>query len=166
MQFEQFFASAIEVAIATAGFSGIVVVLGQRGDGAWSQSDLARVSLLLQASFVTIFLSFLPLVLNGADVPASAIWRIGSACFIAYSGVAIPLRLRAVRRIRSEDPTYSPGVLNALLPVALLLAGLQAYNVIFLGSGWPFALTILFEIAIALLAFVRLLRTLWERSAA
>jgi len=165
VQFEQFFSSAIEVAIATAGFSGIVVILGQRGQGMWNQADLARVSLLLQASFIAIFLSFLPLVLDGAGVSTSMIWRVGSGCFIVYACIAIPLRRRAILRVRSEDPTYSARLLFVLLPVVLFLVGLQLYNILALGSGWPFVLTVVFEIGVALLAFVRLLRMLWERSA-
>lgn len=164
MQFEQVFASAIEVAIATAGFSGIVVILGQRGEGSWSQIDLGRVSLLLQSSFLAMALSFLPLVLHGAGVPEATIWRTGSAFFIAYSGLVIPLRYRTIKRIQSGDPTYRLRLFFTVLPMALLLMCLQAYNIFFLGSGWPFVLVVLFEIAIAVLAFVRLLQTLWERS--
>jgi hypothetical protein len=162
VQFEQVFTSVIEVGIATAGFSGIVVVLGQRAQGEWSQSDLGRISLLLQTSFAAIFLAFLPLVLGGAGVSEAAVWRACSGTFAVYVLMAVPPRVRQIRRLQAEDPNYSPALFWAVMPMVGGIAALQLYNAVFLQLGWPFVVAVLYELAMAFVMFVRLLQQLWK----
>jgi len=164
LQFESVLPSAIEVGIGTAGFSGIVVVLGQRAQGNWSAADVGRIVLLLQGSFAAILLSFLALLLDGAQVAEPTIWRAGSGTFVVYALLILPLRARQIERMRGTDASFSPGLARALFPVVFACTALQAYNTVFLHAGWPFALAVMFELAVALLNFVRLLRTLWERA--
>jgi hypothetical protein len=47
------------VAIAIAGFSGIVVAL-QRSDVPWSELDKKRFSMILELSLASVFWSFIP----------------------------------------------------------------------------------------------------------
>jgi hypothetical protein len=166
LHFENLFTSAIEVGIATAGFSGIVVVLGQRAQGQWSPSDLGRISLLLQTSFAAIILAFLPLFLDGARVAEAVIWRIGSGCYVVYTALILPSRWRQTRTILEADASVSPRLTKFMFLVVAVFSAVQAYNALLLHAGWPFALAVVFELAMAFLMFVRLIRTLWERPAA
>jgi hypothetical protein len=109
LQYESVLTSVIEVGIATAGFSGIIAVLGRRSQGEWRTADLVRMSILLQASFAAILLSFLPMVLDGAGLSEPTVWRIASACFIAYAAIFGVRRLRQIRRAVANDPSVSPG---------------------------------------------------------
>ena len=163
MQFEQVFTSAIEAGIAIAGFSGIVAVVGDRSVRRLSPSDVGRVVLLLQGSLAATLLAFLALLLGGAGVPEPTIWRVGSACFAAYVALAMPLHFRRFRSMR-DDPAFAP-VLVRLVAVGVVLVGaLQLVNAVFLHAGWPFALAVVFELSMALLNFVRLLRRVWEEA--
>ena len=94
-----------------------------------------------------------------------SIWRVGSGTFVVYALLILPLRAREIERMRRADPSFSPALARALFPVVFAMTALQAYNAVFLSAGWPFALAVVFELAVALLNVVRLLRTLWERSA-
>lgn len=165
MQFEQVFTSAIEVGIATAGFSGIAAVMGQRTQGTWSGAELGRISLLLQTSFMAIALGFLPLVLDGARVAEPVIWRIGSGCFVLYVLVAVPLRFRGTLRVRDADGSVSMPLFKLIIPFLFVFAALQAYNAAVLHAGWAFVLAVLLELAMGFFMFVRLLRILWDESA-
>ena len=66
-----------EVAIALAGFSGIVAVLGQRSSGKWSPTERVRLRLLLEVSLLAVFLSFLPSLMLRGTSPIAA-WRISN----------------------------------------------------------------------------------------
>ncbi len=166
MQFEQVFTSAIEVGIAIAGFSGIVAVLGQRTRGEWSRGDLGRMVVLLQSSFAAILLSFLVLILEGAQLREPLIWGVGSGCTLLYLVVVIPLRVRDFRKVQAADTSYSPVVFWIAFWLMVVSAAFQAYNLAVLQAGWPFALGVVTELALALLVFVRLLQALWRQSAA
>ncbi len=166
MQFEQVFTSAIEVGIAIAGFSGIVAVLGQRARGEWSRGDLGRMVVLLQSSFAAILLSFLVLILEGAQLREPLIWGVGSGCTLLYLVVVIPLRVRDFRKVQAADKSYSPVVFWVAFWLMVVSAAFQAYNLAVLQAGWPFALGVVTELALALIVFVRLLQALWRQSAA
>ena len=166
MQFEQVFTSAIEVGIAIAGFSGIAAVMGQRARGTWSGVELGRIALLLQTSFMAIAFGFLPLVLDGAGVAEPVIWRIGSGCFVLYILVTAPLIFRRTLRVRDTDGSVSMGLFKVVFPFMLAFAAFQAYNAAVLHAGWAFVLAVMLELAMGFSMFVRLVRTLWDESAA
>jgi hypothetical protein len=64
-----------ELAVAIAGFSGVVVALEGRGVGEWSATQRFNLRVLLQVSALTIFFSIFPLILERAiEQPVS--WRI------------------------------------------------------------------------------------------
>lgn len=165
MRYESFFVSAIEVGIATAGFSGIVAGLRHGTDGTWSRGDLGRISLLLQTSFAAVLLSLVLLALHGAEVPEPLAWRIGSACFVVYMLAGIPLRMRGTVRVHREDASVSLRLFAALVPFLIALTGLQVYNAASLHAGWPIALAVAVELTMALFMFVRLVQTLWKQPA-
>ena len=50
MYWNEALGAAIEVAIAIAGFSGIVAAVGRRGAGDWTSIDQLRLRVLLTAS--------------------------------------------------------------------------------------------------------------------
>lgn len=96
-----------EVAIALAGFSGIVAVLGQRSSGEWSPTERLRLRLLLEASLLVVFLSFLPsLMLRGTS--ASAAWRVSSGvCGLVHLLPMASFFLRW-RRLGWQKPLHEP----------------------------------------------------------
>lgn len=64
-----------ELAVAIAGFSGVVVALEARGVSQWSASRRFNLRVLLQVSALVVFFSILPLILERAiEQPAS--WRV------------------------------------------------------------------------------------------
>ncbi len=158
------FTSVIEAGIATAGFSGIAAALGRRAHGAWSIGELARISVLLQTSFAAILFSFLPLVLHGAGVAETLIWRTGSGCYVLYMSVALPFWIRGALKVPDAEASVSLGFFKTVFPLLVAFTAFQFYNALFLHAGWAFALAVIFELVMALLMLVRLIRTLWTQS--
>jgi hypothetical protein len=63
------------IAIAIAGFSGVVVALTGKSTGDFSRVERLNLRILIQVSSLALFFSLLPLILHRAFEPAAA-WRI------------------------------------------------------------------------------------------
>jgi len=77
-----------EVATAFAGFTGVVIVLGRRSAGGWTQPESSTIRILLEASIGVVFFSLLPpiLVLN---ISSSTTWRVCTGALAIYHLVII-----------------------------------------------------------------------------
>ena len=51
------------VAVALIGFSGVVMALGRRGAGDWSQAELLQLRTLVEPSIITLIAAFVPITL-------------------------------------------------------------------------------------------------------
>jgi hypothetical protein len=158
MNWESALGSAIEVAIALAGFSGIIAAMGRRGAGRWTAGDQILLRILLTASGVALVWAFLPFViLDAIDPPA--FWRIGSgaiACW--YIGILV-YRIRQTARVRAEA-VLRPPPLASFLHVTVIAALLA--NAFSFAAPSIYVLGVLWELAIAFMAFVALLLASWH----
>ena len=83
-----------ELAVAVAGFSGVAFVLGRRAGDSW---EVGRLWMLLVQALGAALFAFMPLLLETADLSASANWRwsngaLGSFNIAVVAGVAITTR--------------------------------------------------------------------------
>ncbi len=153
-----------EIAIAIAGFSGVVSALSDSKKA--TNLDRARLAMLLQTSLSAAFFSLLPLVLFSTSLAPASIWGVTSCCWIIY----IAVNLTTIRhRIRNAGPAPDgmsrPLLAFAFCGIALMLV-LQALNVAAMRLAWPHLATLLWVLAIASLFFVRLIQSLWSDSEA
>jgi hypothetical protein len=158
MEAEGILTTLAEVAIAIAGFSGIVVAL-DRSEGPWSELDRVRLSMLLQVSISCVFWSLLPIFLNVAEVVPASIWFWSSAMWLVYIFVVLGYRLR--RQLPNlgqldEDTSVRPVLAFILFTVTVSII-LQIANVGWLMAPWPYVLAVLEGILVSCLFFVRLL---------
>jgi hypothetical protein len=136
----------IQVAVAIAGFAGIVSAV---------QEERLRVLLtlrlfnLLSCSFAVLFISGFALVLMHAEVEPVTIWRVTSVLIVFVSVVGAVLSLRRVGAVRAKVPDFgglvTGLVINGTLVVNLLLlvwnaAAWGAFWPVLIGVGWPFGL--------------------------
>ena len=149
-----------EIAIAIAGFSGVIAALSIR-TSQWSDLDKIRLRALLQSSFGTVLFSLLPLVLFSTTLRSPTIWVIVSSAWLVYMGVStIPFVLRATRKSDS-----APDGLRRL-PIALFLGivgsvvVVQVLNVTTLRTAWPHLAAMLGGLIAASTAFLRLIQSL------
>ena len=118
-----------EVAIAIAGFSGIVVVLGRAQSA--DRWEAARFRLLVTSSLSAALFPFLPLLMSSFGASTSTIWRASGAglgafslcmtCIVLFPRIANPASGTAVRGVLF----YPVVTLGILLPGALLAHALQ-----------------------------------------
>jgi hypothetical protein len=102
MESEHLLLTAAEVAIALAGFTGIVVVFGSR-DGRWSNVDIVRMKAALGASFGTAFLAFVPSTIHLFGIEGSLLWRISSGIFLVYVVSVIVWQLGHRKTLTDSD---------------------------------------------------------------
>ncbi|MEM7101271.1 MAG: hypothetical protein AAF541_23630 [Pseudomonadota bacterium] len=148
-----------EVAIALAGFSGVVVAFGSRGEGAWLPGDRLRLGFLLEASLTAAGFSLVALLLISAELNAALCWMIGSAAWASYmifSLVTSRLALRENQDTHGDVDRNSNRVIAALF---ILLILLQAGNVFVWQQFWPFLAGLIVNLAGAAMQFGRLIRS-------
>jgi hypothetical protein len=133
MQASEELLTIAELAIAIAGFSGVVVAFGHRGE--LTPVDRWRFASLLAISMGAAVLAFLPSVLHLLGISGSFLWRVSSAMYlgisVAHLIIFVPRLLRTGREFDVTPPRAF--LLVSFLLVALNLS-LQLLNVV----GWPY----------------------------
>ena len=162
MNWSEALGAAIEVAIAIAGFSGIVAAVGRRGAGDWTPTDQVRLRVLLTASGAAGAFAFLPFILLDTGLDADLFWRLGTGAQIAWL-IAIPLyRRRQATRMEATFDVLTPPIFLALYVPTL---GILTLNTVVLGAPWPYVLGVLLQLFTAFNTFVRLLLDSWRPQA-
>lgn len=159
MAYEEAFSTLAEVAIAIAGFSGIVSVFGRRSQGQWSAAERTRLVGLLIQSFQALLFCVVPFVLLSIPVSESTCWRslslllgitrIGSIVLLFRANIAafrIPRSEREISVVLSA--TFIAG---DLLTFVALMANAFAFGVV-----WPYLAGIIWLLIQAAALFTRL----------
>jgi uncharacterized membrane protein len=124
MQSQEILQTISAVAVALAGFSGVVVVLGHRSRGNWSSTELLQLRTLVEPSLVALFGSFLPGTIRLASQSEVLIWRCSNGA-LGVLGLAAVAAF--IARVRFARPTVGQRVLLVLATLAvgahLLVAG-------------------------------------------
>ncbi len=141
-----------EVAIAVAGFGGVVaaiVSVTPRG-----LSDTARVyfSGLFTASITIISLSVIPQVLDSAPLEEKTIWRASSGLHALYLVGALAWRSWQLR-------TADEGIMaiGSVTTLSLVVALIQIFNGVWLHTAWVYLAGLLVHTLVAFSLFPRLL---------
>lgn len=158
MYWSEALSSAIEVAIAIAGFSGIVAAVGRRGAGEWTPADQLRLRMLLTASGVSGAFAFFPFILLDTGLDPSLVWRVGSATQSVWL-VAIRFYRRR-QAIRMGATFEAPHTL--FLVVYLATIGVLVLNAAVLAQPWPYVVGVVYQLSVAFMTFVQLLLDSWH----
>ena len=142
-----------EVGVAIAGFSGIVVALGKRALGQWTQRDRYRLRDLLFASLGTGIFGFLPIVLTGANMSPAVALQYASAVFFFYILVGLTSFLRG------SAGKLGPVSWVFAIPTLLILSmqALVAFNVIYRVAEFAYYLALFWLILLSMANFAQLL---------
>ena len=131
---EDAFLTIAEFAMALAGFTSVVVIFSQRGEG-WKPADAFRIRSALWASLGAGFFALIPSGLQLVGVSGHPLWRVSSSLFAAFIAVILLDSLRRLHNLDSESRlllgSIAPRAMPLLPVVALLL---QLANVV--GTGF------------------------------
>lgn len=158
MYWQDALSGSMEIAIAIAGFSGIVAVFGRRNDDFMQAADHIRLSVLLTASAVAVLFSLAPFVVLDAGVPEFIFWRVGSAVQGAWI-ISI-----ALYRMKQAQVSGVASVMHIKVMVSLMLLVViaQVTNALFYGQSWLYVIGVAFQLAVAFSSFSGLLLDRWK----
>jgi len=156
---------AAQIAVALAGFAGVVVVFRREAVHQWSAADKLRLRLLLTNSILPLGLSMIGLLLLSIKPMPTEIWRWCSAiAFVVSIFFAITmmksfrnLNLRDIPRDRTTRLVF---YLFGVVGMAVIL--LQLYNAALLAEFWPFFAGIVYHLLTAVFQFARMILLLPE----
>ena len=162
MQPSEALSTNAQLAVALAGFAGVVVAFRNRSVHEWSKIDKFRLRILLSNSALPFIMSIFAMLLLATSLPEPTIWRWCSlVAFIATA--ATGQFLSGNYRTFSREDLKASGsrrwifVSSGLIGVAATL--LQLYNVITLKTFWPFFASIATWLWLAMIQFVLVVTT-------
>lgn len=169
MPYESALSTLAEVAVAIAGFSGIVSVFGRRSAGQWTTAERNRMLALLVLSLTALLFCLLPFVLLAIPVSESTCWRslslVAVVPRVAFLARLLPVAVEASRLARREREVSLVVSASFLVGDLLVIAALLA-NGLALGVAWPYLAMILWVLAEASVSFARLVLVPVQRGAA
>jgi hypothetical protein len=151
-----------EVSVALTGFSGIVVFLGRRASGEWTEADRTRVWSMISSGLLALLLSLSPFLFWELSSNPDITWAASSGLGAVAGVIALTAGLRQSIRTAAADDTEANFLAGYLLVgiTALILLAL-ALNAIGIGlarSFTPYLIALLWYLTLASLLFLRLLR--------
>jgi hypothetical protein len=156
-----------QVAVALAGFAGVVVVFRPQSLHQWSPVDRFRLRLLLHNSICPLAYALFGMFLLTIKPTPLWIWRECSLFALLFQ---LPGMIIAMRNSRTLDSADFKGP-SRMLFCSLGLLGtatqvLQIINIIKLNLFWPFFLSIFFHLIAGMLQFTRMVLLLPEKESA
>ena len=148
-----------ELAVALAGFSGVVTVLRGRNSEDWNHAAVVGLVGMLHASFLAGGLALVPFIFYHAGLSEGAIW--GSAGTVGAVVQAVRLGGRRGRTFESSGLPKSSRVTywmaRSITVATLLLYLSQVIGVPFGRTFAPYLVALLLHLAAAAAIFFRLL---------
>jgi hypothetical protein len=146
--------SIVEVAIAIAGFSGIVASLSGKGKEMSLEGKL-YLKILLTASFLCISFSFFPMLLKSSGLAEPEIWIIPSYVWLGTFGTVLIIRSVGLRKSGTNMFRRPAIYVTAFLGLSAFFLCLT--NVIMLISAWPYLTAMVLILFAAGFSFIALL---------
>ncbi len=129
--------SLAEIAVALAGFTGIVGVLGQRGQGQSPVVVWLRLRTMLEVSLRNAAFAVLPIPFVGFVSPETLIWRVASGTYLMVLFAYI------LYRRRGEAPDTGVAFSRSFLVLVPISTGACIANVFGLAGEQAFSLYLL-----------------------
>lgn len=151
---------AAQIAVALAGFAGVVVVFRREAVHEWSGVDKLRLRLLLANSILPLALSMLGLMLLTIKPAPPGIWRWCSGILLVATVSFVTGTTKTFRRLNLPNAERDRATrliffLFAVFGVAAML--LQLYNITLLAAFWPFFAGIVYQLVTAMAQFARMI---------
>lgn len=151
---------AAQVAVALAGFAGVVVVFRRESVHEWSAIDKLRLRLLLTNSIVPLILCMIGLLLLTIEPALPHIWRWCSGLAFAVSLLFAVTMRKTFRRVDLREVKGERGtrfIFYSFGTIGLAANLLQLYNAVLLDLFWPFFTGIVVLLITATLQFARMI---------
>ena len=159
MQPSEALSATAQIAVALAGFAGVVVAFRNRSVHEWTKIDKFRLRILLTNSAIPFAVSIIAMVLSSTTLDVARVWQLCSiTTFVMIVNVA-QIVSRGYRRFSREEFAAAGGSRIAFFSssvVGIAVTLLQLYNAIALKAFWPFFTAVATLLLLAMLQFILL----------
>ncbi|RLA43428.1 MAG: hypothetical protein DRR06_12150 [Gammaproteobacteria bacterium] len=159
MDFSELLVGITEIAVALAGFTGVVVVFGSRGDDGWHPGDRLRLGFLLEASLTAGAFSLLSLILYSSLDDESNVWAVASSLWAVF----MVFSLYKSRQLIKENLEHHNDIDRTSNRIVFLLFAtlivVQIVNVLYWREFAPFLAALTLNLAGSAMQFTRLIRS-------
>ena len=148
---------AAQVAVALAGFAGVVVVFRPNSVQVWSRLDRTRLQLLLHNALCPLAYALFGMLLLTIKPAPVWIWRECSLFGLLFQTPGAIIAFRNARNLTSEEKKHtSKTLLYGIGAMGVLTLLFQVFNIAVLNEFWPFFLSIVMHLMAGLLQFTRM----------
>ena len=146
--------------MALAGFAGVVVAFRSSSLHEWSPLDKYRLWLLLGSALIPLFSCLLGMLLLTIEPVPISIWRWCSGCSFLF---IFAFTFLSRQRQSEIGPTHIKQLgtyryfYYFIASLGTVVALLQGYNALISGVFWVFYAAIVFQLAIGILQFARMI---------
>jgi hypothetical protein len=152
--------TAAQIAVALAGFAGVVVVFRRESVHDWTAVDKFRLRLLLTNSILPLALCVIGMLLLTTKPAPAGVWR---WCSCAAVVIVLPFAVMTSRTFRQLDRQQLQSALATgftfylfgLLGIGAML--LQFFNLAILNAFWAFFTGIVVHLLAAMVQFARII---------
>jgi hypothetical protein len=152
--------AAAQIAVALAGFAGVVVAFRSSSLHEWSPLDKHRLWLLMSSALIPLFSCLFGMLLLTIEPMPISIWRWCSGCSFLFAVAFVFLSRRRQPKV-GPIPIKKLGTYRYFLyfiaSLSTVLSLLQAYNALILGVFWLFYAAVVFQLAMGVLQFARMI---------
>ena len=152
--------TAAQIAVALAGFAGVVVVFRRESIHDWTPIDKFRLRLLLMNSILPLAFCMIGLLLLTIKPAPAGIWRwCSGSAFVIFLPFAITAA-KNFRRFDSKQLQHARPNLFVFYLFGILGTGstlLQLYNIAILNAFWPFFTGIVVHLLADMSQFARII---------
>jgi hypothetical protein len=154
-----------QVAVAVAGFAGIIGTFQFKKGERIRRGDAVGLAVIVNTGLMSAFYSTLPLLLINFGLKEPTVWAIssGMTCLIyAYFSIDIALRIKKFKTIK----TINKIMIYLLFFVAFIIIVinvLNALNIVFKREFAPYYISLIYSLGLVCYMFSRLLlRPIWR----
>ena len=148
-----------EIAIAMAGFTGVVVAFGSRSHGSWHPGDRLRLVFLLEASLTAAGFSLLALLALSSLGDTGLTWRLLSGLWFLFTGFSLWSSRRKIQNNMHEHEDVDRIANRLTTSFFLVVMVLQLLNVLVWHQLPAFLAAVILNLAGAGMQFARLIRS-------
>ncbi|MEJ2533756.1 MAG: hypothetical protein P8Y92_18440 [Halioglobus sp.] len=159
MDFPEVLVGLTEIAVALAGFTGVVVVFGSRSAGSWLPGDRLRLGFLLEASLTAGGFSLLALVFYISIHNASNAWAIVSLLWALYMVYSLYKSHQLINENLEHHHDVDKTANHIVFVLFSSLIVLQLFNVFLWREFAPILVALVLNLAGAAMQFARLIRS-------
>ena len=151
-----------EIAVALAGFTGVVVAFGSRSQGAWHAGDRLRLAFLLEASLSAAGFALLGLLLFSTQLSSAVAWSLSSLAWSAYMLLSLFTARQAIKRNHTEHGDVDRWSNRITGMVFMLMIAAQICNALWWQEFAPFLAAVILNLVGAAMQFARLIRSAFQ----